>query len=74
MILAAFGFRDSMKPVSSQNLKFELLDQKSIRIMNRLSQYMKNHDHKSILELINKERVYQKVVKNQNSDSLEKGL
>ena len=40
-IFRAYGFKDKMSPpMSSKNLKFEDLDSKSIRIMNRLATYM----------------------------------
>lgn len=39
-ILSAYGMTDTGKPRNSRNLKFDLLDQKSIRIVNRLTKYL----------------------------------
>ncbi|CDW72904.1 UNKNOWN [Stylonychia lemnae] len=61
-ILGAYGFIDSIKPRNSRNLKYDLLDPKSIRIMNRLEQFLQ--DNNMILIQLFEDKIYQKTINN----------
>eukprot|EP00347_Sterkiella_histriomuscorum_P020998 403335654 len=72
-ILGAYGFEDQSKPRNSRNMKYDMLDQKSIRVMNRLAEYLRVNTNVTFRDLVG-DKIYRKTINNSQLGASSKKL